>query len=78
MLGGCDDSTPHADFWRLHLGTLTWERLGEAAVGTWGAPAFFHSCIVTPSGKLVTFGGVVDKKKNRRYVPAFSGVCIPS
>lgn len=66
MLGGCDNSVQFSDFWRLHVPTLTWERLDHNVMGTWGAPAFFHSCTVTATGQLITFGGVTSKQRNRR------------
>lgn len=49
------------DIWKLDLNSFAWTKMKKLLLerGT-----YFHSSSITPSGKLVTFGGIVETENN--------------
>ena len=56
ICGGYDGETIFNDLWKFDTSSLTWTKLNA----TVPFKLFFHGCAVTPSGKLVVHGGVMD------------------
>jgi hypothetical protein len=59
LLGGSNTLAPHEvfpshDVWALDTRTWRWQLLSTK----WPVPSFFHTAVATPSGHVLTFGGV--------------------
>lgn len=66
----------HDECWRLDLSSLSWKKIPSLQLCI---PVFFHGTDVTPSGRMVTYGGVANKGTARGRVSIIQSawICIP-
>uniref|UniRef100_A0A1B6MI30 Kelch domain-containing protein 10 n=1 Tax=Graphocephala atropunctata TaxID=36148 RepID=A0A1B6MI30_9HEMI len=76
VMGGFTGNRMLKDFWRLDLSTLEWRKLPQLALDH---GVYFHSSCLTPSGKLITFGGIVPSGNNSKRTSDVhtAWLCIP-
>lgn len=75
ILGGFDGYVVFGDTWMLDLLTFQWKKLTNCNLPS----VYFHSSAITPSGRLLTFGGVVQKNntKERTSDIYVTWLCVP-
>lgn len=75
IIGGEVEARALSDLWKLNLKTLQWTLVTMFSLPH---PIFFHSCAVTPEGKLYIFGGITKGgelgRTNRVHA---TWLCIP-
>jgi len=76
--GGYDGTKIYDEVWRLDLSNMQWTLLSLCPLPY---PVFFHSAALCPSGRMYTFGGIVDDGQNtlssRTSDVHASWMCIP-
>lgn len=71
--GGYNGQVIYGDVWRLDLNDMQWQFMASSVLPR---PVYFHSASVTPSGRMFTFGGIVENGYRTNDVCA-AWVCIP-
>ena len=56
--GGFDTFRSFKDVWRIDFDTLQWEKLTMCIMPQ---PVFLHSTVITPSGRMLCYGGMVSE-----------------
>ncbi|XP_054278630.1 kelch domain-containing protein 10-like [Macrosteles quadrilineatus] len=76
IIGGFTGQLILKDIWRLDLKNYQWEKLSKMSLNR---GVYFHSSCLTPSGKVITFGGIVQSENTseRSADVHMAWLCIP-
>lgn len=75
IVGGEKEGQILSDMWQLNLRTLQWSKIKDFELKY---PTYFHSCSVTPEGKMYLFGGILRMRELERSNDIISTwLCIP-
>lgn len=75
IVGGEKEGFILSDMWQLNLRTLQWSQAKNFQLQY---PTYFHSCALTPEGKMYMFGGISKTRHLGRSNDIISTwLCIP-